>query len=326
MPYETRTHEQNLIDLLIEAGEEGLTSGELAQQIGVTPQTVRNYLNRLAFQLVPIYETEGRRYAIDRSQYMQPLRLTLPQAWMLYLPLRRMLRANLDRYRVVYDLLHRLATNLHPDLAEVIAPETLSEPQDIDRIIPDLVEAWRTDHLIELRYQPLDKTYPSTLQVAPLWFEPAVWSDSHYLIAGFLKLDGTHKIQALKLERVLSVKSLAEKFVRPSTSEFLKQIQSAWGIWGGNGVVVKLRFHNRVRLRLLETRWHPSQHVEEDNQDHILWQAVIAEPEEMLPWIRGWGADVEVLEPAELREKIAIEAERTTRLYGRNSNDDSSFF
>lgn len=326
MPYETRLHEQNLIDLLLKAGDEGMTTGELAQQIGVTTQTIRNYLNRLSSHHIPIYETENRRYAIDQSRYMQPLRLTLAQTWMLYLPLRRMLRANLDRYRIVYDLLHHFAATLHPDIGDAIAPDSLSVPQEIDRIIPDLVEAWRTNHIVELRYQPLDKTYPSTLRVAPLWFEPAVWSDSNYLIVGFPERNGILKIQALKLERVLAVRLLNDRFERPVTSELLNHIRSSWGVWGGGGVVVKLRFSNRVRLRLFETRWHPNQRIEDDNQDHILWQAEIAEPQEMLPWIRGWGSDVEVLEPAYLREMIAVEAERTYRLYGRNTEDETGFF
>jgi len=35
----------------------------------------------------------------------------------------------------------------------------------------------------------------------------------------------------------------------------------------------------------------------------------------MLPWIRGWGADVEVLEPRELREKMMGEARRLAETY-----------
>jgi CRISPR-associated endonuclease/helicase Cas3 len=42
----------------------------------------------------------------------------------------------------------------------------------------------------------------------------------------------------------------------------------------------------------------------------------VAEPQEMLPWIRGWGADVEVLEPEELRETLMGEAKVMAELYG----------
>ncbi len=46
------------------------------------------------------------------------------------------------------------------------------------------------------------------------------------------------------------------------------------------------------------------------------WSAEVAEPQEMLPWIRGWGADVEVIEPTELRDEMIREAKRLAKRYG----------
>jgi predicted DNA-binding transcriptional regulator YafY len=37
----------------------------------------------------------------------------------------------------------------------------------------------------------------------------------------------------------------------------------------------------------------------------------------MTPWIRGWGPDVEVLEPAELREQFRGWAERLREMYNK---------
>ncbi|MCX8062238.1 MAG: WYL domain-containing protein, partial [Anaerolineales bacterium] len=54
----------------------------------------------------------------------------------------------------------------------------------------------------------------------------------------------------------------------------------------------------------------------------LLWRAQIAEPTEMLPWIRGWGADVEVLAPDWLRERMREEAERTYKLYHQGQGGD----
>jgi CRISPR-associated endonuclease/helicase Cas3 len=36
----------------------------------------------------------------------------------------------------------------------------------------------------------------------------------------------------------------------------------------------------------------------------------------MAPWIRGWGADVEVLVPVELRETLMGEAKKMAEQYG----------
>ena len=46
-----------------------------------------------------------------------------------------------------------------------------------------------------------------------------------------------------------------------------------------------------------------------------IWSADVAEWREMLPWVRGWGADVEVLEPKELRNALTREAQELAELY-----------
>ncbi|HUW14960.1 MAG TPA: WYL domain-containing protein, partial [Anaerolineae bacterium] len=48
----------------------------------------------------------------------------------------------------------------------------------------------------------------------------------------------------------------------------------------------------------------------------LIWRARVAEPQEMLPWIRGWGADVEVVEPKDVRDRMAGEARRLAEVYG----------
>ncbi|MER8170536.1 WYL domain-containing protein, partial [Acinetobacter baumannii] len=39
----------------------------------------------------------------------------------------------------------------------------------------------------------------------------------------------------------------------------------------------------------------------------------VRQPEEILQWILGWGADVVVLEPESLRERVRAEAEKIAK-------------
>lgn len=325
MTYDTREKEQQLVELLLEADEAiGLSTTEIATQLGVTPQTVRNMIKRLSANGTPIYEVEGtQRYTVDKRAYLRPMRLSLAQGWMLYLPLRRMVRAQLHRYSVVWGLLHRLAAALSPELADALLDSQVEQaPTPFDK----LVEAWHKMCWVQIQYQPLDRTYSTTYRVAPYWFEPAVWSDSVYLIAGVEQRDGIAPL-TLKIERILSAKLLPDlPYERPDPDHLLRRIETTWGIWGSDEAMadVTLRFHHRVKARLDETRWHPTQQMSLAEDGSVLWTARIAEAREMLPWIRGWGADVEVLSPDWLRQEIANDAERTVRLYGRGGR--KSFF
>ena len=76
-----------------------------------------------------------------------------------------------------------------------------------------------------------------------------------------------------------------------------------------------LRFSPKVARRVSETRWHTSERIEELENGGLLWTATVAEPREMLPWIRGWGAEVEVLSPPELRDMLLDELRRLNQLY-----------
>jgi CRISPR-associated endonuclease/helicase Cas3 len=43
----------------------------------------------------------------------------------------------------------------------------------------------------------------------------------------------------------------------------------------------------------------------------------IADPREMLPWIRSWGPQVEVIAPEWLRERVADELKNAAEIYQR---------
>ena len=66
-----------------------------------------------------------------------------------------------------------------------------------------------------------------------------------------------------------------------------------------------LRFSPTVAGRVQETRWHPSERVAVDADGRLTWEARVSGTLEIRSWILGWGAEVEVLGPPELRAEIA---------------------
>lgn len=322
----THHNQQKLIDYLIESFPDGIKTGELAQRLDVTPQTVRNYITALSEQGVYIQDGSGR-YTLDPADNPRQISLSLPQAWMLYLPLRRIVRANQNRRSMVRDLLRRVSdTMLQRDLAQQLQELSVGEELPIDSVFEALVEGWRRGTYVQIRYRAPD-SQPTKMMVAPWWFEPAVWSDSNYMI-GAVKHGEHIKPISLKLDRILDAKPLQERFDRPDPDTLLHRVRESWGIWQGESdpVHVVLRFANRQFDRLRETHWHPTEQTFIDATGSVLWEALISEPREMKPWIRGWGPDVEVLEPDWLRSEIASEAAQTARIYGQQSDTKRRFF
>ena len=93
-------------------------------------------------------------------------------------------------------------------------------------------------------------------------------------------------------------------------------LADSWGIMRGEGLTdVVLQFNPAVAALVKERTWHPSQTTDELADGGLLFTVRISDPREMRPWIRSWGADVEVLEPTALRNEMVDQARRMAELY-----------
>ncbi len=168
---------------------------------------------------------------------------------------------------------------------------------------------------LALRYRPLNGRPFETLFSIYL-IEPSPVGYATYLI-GYSEVSGG--LRSYKLERVEEARLTGERYQIPADFKGLETLRSAWSIiYGEQTLRVELRFSPQVRARVLETTWHPSQRVAEDAQrpGWLCWEAEVADTLDMLPWIRGWGADCEVLAPEGLREGMEQEAKKLARVYG----------
>ena len=84
---------------------------------------------------------------------------------------------------------------------------------------------------------------------------------------------------------------------------------------GQEQVTVRSRFSAYQARWVRERQYHPSQQIEELPDGGLILTAQVAGTEEVKRWLMGYGADVEVLEPAALREQIRQEIEILQKIY-----------
>lgn len=80
-------------------------------------------------------------------------------------------------------------------------------------------------------------------------------------------------------------------------------------------VTVRVRFSAYQARWIRERRYHLSQQTEEQADGSLLLSMEVAGTEEVRRWLLGYGAEVEVLEPASLRAEIQTELRRQLALY-----------
>ena len=296
------------------------SDAELAQWLGVDRTIVYRDRMELEANGVPLIPASRGRYRIDRQKYLSPVRLDIREKLSLYLAARKAAQLARMGQKPMASALSKLAAAMQKPMTEKLvrsAEQLLAHYQQPEReqVFETVAHAWVDGMRLRVQYQGLSGRKPYWDRISPYLIEPSPWSDSVYVIG---PSDVWNKIVAYRLDRILKA-ALSEPFTVPEDFDEEGLLRHAWGVWLAEGEPreVVLRFApGPAAKRVQESMWHPLERVEPQEDGGVIWRAPIAEWREMLPWIRGWGADVEVLEPIELRETLMGEARALARQYG----------
>ncbi len=87
------------------------------------------------------------------------------------------------------------------------------------------------------------------------------------------------------------------------TFDLAEYIRHSVNMWTGELVTVQLRCENKLRGEIL-TRFGKDVHFQADGETHFLIYVKVTNNEGFYHWLMGCGANVEVLEPADVRDRI----------------------
>jgi CRISPR-associated endonuclease/helicase Cas3 len=310
------------IEALLLAHPEGLTAAELGRKLGVHRGTVGRYLGSLPKHIY-IDDLDENRWKIDRDGYLVNVRFTLHESLSLHLAARLMATstdkqnphaaAALRKLGIALEKLAPLISEHLKDSADVMDDAArYHDPVYLD-VLETLTRAWSMGRKVSLKHQLPDQSI-TEYTFSPYFVEPYAVGQSTHTI-GWREPPGA--LRTFKVERIRAIKLSGDPYTIPLDFDARSLLADAWGIWytEKTPVTVRLRFHPNVAARVQETHWHRSAVTNLQSDGYLLWEAQIAEPREMLPWIRGWGGDVEVLAPEEMRAQVEHEVERMTRVY-----------
>jgi predicted DNA-binding transcriptional regulator YafY len=118
------------------------------------------------------------------------------------------------------------------------------------------------------------------------------------------------------LSRMSDLKITSENFEPRPKQEWEPMLQSSFGIFQGeNEVPVTLRFTPFRARWIREQMWHPTQTLKELPNGGLDISFPVADFREIKLKILQFGADVEVIEPGELREGVKNEIKKMEKIY-----------
>ncbi len=293
------------------AHPEGATVDAVAAFVGMSRRTVYRDLRALEGEIgIPLWSDEGR-WGIVEGAFLPPLRLTLDEAVAFFLSARLMAQFA-DRYDPDTAAAFQKLAEILPQVVARHLERTLdvlaSRPPDerVTRHLRALSRAWADQRVVELTYDTATHAPgrpPRKARVRPYLIEASATTRGLYLI-GFDEERGA--IRTFRLQRILDLAVTPDRFDPPEAGALEESLGHAWGVIADQEEVeVVLRFDASAAGLVTETTWHPTERVTRERDGSVIWQARVPGTIEIRRWILQWGAAVEVLEPAELRDEVA---------------------
>jgi predicted DNA-binding transcriptional regulator YafY len=303
------------------SGENGVAVTEIAELTGMTTRTIYRDIRALDEELgVPVFQAGRGRYGIERKYFLPPLRLTLPEAVVLFLSSRLIARWSDEYDQAVISAFTKLADLLPQPIARHVAAAMLSvgraDPNEpFTRNFAQVAQAWADGRVIEFEYEGAAGERRRA-RVRPYFLEPDAAGRSVYLIGWDETVDA---MRTYKVERIRSATLTADRYDIPDDFDPDRWLAHSWGIWSSDGtevVTVRLLFDASVAHRVRESIWHRSQKLTDLDDGRVELTVQVAGIVEIRPWIMSWGDAVEVLEPPQLREVVAGAVRRLAERYG----------
>lgn len=311
--------------MVLNAHPEGITVDALAAATDVSRRQAYRDLHALEEETETPLWNAGGRWGLAQQALLPSLRLTIHEAMAFFVAARLLAKANDERDADFASAFLKLAAVLPARLREhvVDALDELaggrSDPA-FRHNLQELTRAWIEGRVAQIEYDaaaydPAKGT--RSVRVRPYLIEPSALTRGLYLVGHDEERAAT---RTFKVERIRSVSLTPERFEPPERYRAGSVLAAAWDVIGDQEPLdVLLRFSPAVATRVAETRWHRSQALEPQADGSLLWKATVAGPFEIGIWILGWGDDVEVLAPPELRARIAGQIRRAARHY-RNAD------
>lgn len=323
---------QRLTELLLSTSR-GYTIQEIADRLGVHRTTAWRDVNELSLA-APVQEVD-HRYMIDRKDYVPDLHLTGGEGLMLYLALGRVL----GRGSNVPPMLAEAIQKLTPAMGNLAADRLLDSLQSVQQSAPDesdrariweiLIRGWLEQLTCRIKYKRSGHSTGQEIEIQPYMFEPDLKTDGVYMVGWSL----THEApKILLVGQVIDACLTTQRFERLHHNAIDFMLRSMWGAsHGSEPEEVHLRFHDPVVAQRVRSRvWLPSQRTEDLPGGGVEWFALVSDVFEVVPWIRGWGHDCEIVSPAGLQDYVeqvvqdsgGVSMETTEATYARSFSDD----
>jgi proteasome accessory factor B len=295
------------------SGRVGRSLDQLKAELGITKRTIQRDIAVLEAAGFPVVSEsrDGMVYwrLLDSTKESAEFSFTLPELMALYFsrdllkvlhgsPMQEALDSALQKIGARlppsgHDLLRRLKEQT---AVSVIGWKDYGESSEIIRA---LNRAIRHQLTVRITHKPPKAPEARTRSVDPyrLWYA----GGGLYLVAYD---HAKEAIRTFAIERISGVSTTNQRFTVKDDFDFEAFQRTAFPVHGGEPQLVRIRFSPDQAPYVVERHWHDSQKFDTQEDGSVIMEIQVGSLWEVKRWLVGWGADAEVIAPAELRNAI----------------------
>ncbi|AIF53531.1 YafY family protein [Pelosinus sp. UFO1] len=297
----------------------GVSLNNLVEECDVCERTIYRDLDALNQSGLPVYlDEDTKRYRFMEKVFLRPLTFTVDEATAVLACLQDFSKENnplgnslrVAQEKVLASLPHERQCQVDKARKGVDIRVT-SKPADVCQKLFICVEkAIEQERRIKIRYYTKQRESETERKIDPyvITFRGSAW----YLIAY------CHLRQAVlmfRMDRIKQAEETTESFHMPKDFSIQAYFSDSWLIERGELVHVKLRFLPEAARWVRSETFHPSQRITELDDGAIIFEATVNGRREISRWILGYGPEVEVLEPEDLRLYLMEQTVQMAKVY-----------
>lgn len=181
--------------------------------------------------------------------------------------------------------------------------------------LPQLIAAARDRRVVRIHYQKFQTAHPEAHTLHPYLIRE--YNDLWYVTGFSQERDA---VRTFGIDRIRMVEACQATYLPPEGQDFDPEthFRHCVGMTVLEGAVpqeIRLRFSLRAADYVKAAPIHPSQQVLAEDGEGCLIGLYLIDNTELRNWVQGFGAEVEVIAPASLREHMRRQAERLAKCY-----------
>jgi predicted DNA-binding transcriptional regulator YafY len=305
------------------------------------PRTVEDLCSRLNLEHSPanhrailrdIDDLRSREHSIEQSEHKQPIYtwqssppkpLQPNEALAAHVALRMLYHHTPNPPKSYRHALEKIAISMPQEMrqiaghASLLEPTTRNHPDEFEKI----ADCWLQRRVMRFEHQKSGGSGENRIVELETYFVEASRSNFELYVIG-RRRNWKPEVRTYTMRLIKRVTPLNDTYTIPEDFDPKRFLSNAWGVIGDqHPIIVRVKFPASV-LPWLEGRHFPGVINKEINADgsqtFTIQTGADSEgmPRELIPWIRGWGANIEVLEPQILRDRWLSDARDLINRHG----------